>query len=211
MHCCGKCFLTPDFHLLVKNRAANLGPASLVSLWNLSFDTQQNHYEMRGPLQSVRPRHGALTQSILDLDPREILLISCPGWCGLLMIITRWVQCRLSLDLGEATGWRKEKGLKLWRLPQTALMRDSCMMKCSLLKYYISTHFMLIASPCCRNNTKSTVFTAKTCDSGRIPCNIKQLLLIFAQALWGAEPNTFISTAEPDPFYPELSFALQNV
>lgn len=58
---------------------------------------------------------------------------------------------------------------------------------------------MLIASPCCRNNTKSTGFTAKTCGSGRMPCNIKQLLLIFAQTLWRSEPRTFISMAESEP------------
>lgn len=125
MHCSGKWFLTPDFHLLVKNRAANLSPASLMTLWNLSFDTQQNHYERRGSLQRVRTCHGALTHSILDLDAREILLISCPAWCGgLLRMITRWVQCRLSLDLGEATGRRKEKGLEQLKLPQTALKKD---------------------------------------------------------------------------------------
>lgn len=126
MHGSGKWFLTPDFHLLVKNRAANLGPASIMTLWNLSFDTQQNHYERCGPLQRVSTCHGVLTQSILDLDAREILLISCPGWCGgLLRMTARWVQCRLSLDLGEATGQRKERGLKQWRLLQAALRRDS--------------------------------------------------------------------------------------
>lgn len=59
--------------------------------------------------------------------------------------------------------------------------------------------FYAIVSPCCRNDTKSTVSTAKTCGSGRIPRNIKQLLLTFAQTLWKSEPNMFISTAEPDP------------
>lgn len=32
-----------------------------------------------------------------------------------------------------------------------------------------------------------------------MPCNIKQLLLIFAQTLWRSEPRTFISMAESEP------------
>lgn len=197
VHCSGKWFLTPDFHLLVKNRTANLGPASLMTLWNLSFDTQQNHYERRGSLQRVRTCHGALTHSILDLDAREILLSWTMWWApeddnkmSAMQVVTLF---------GGGHWPEKRERAGAVKTSADSSQESHCMMKFSLLKYYIYTRYMLIVPPCCRKNTKSTVFTAKTCGSGRMRCNIKQLLLTFAQTLWRSEPSMFLSTAESEP------------